>query len=185
MTNIFNLEQIYSEILQRNPSLGQTNNFHFFMHMQQDPAKTNSTSFNRFNIGTNDLIQTSSAPLYQSINANLNFDTANIIGKSSTNATVYGYNIRLTDNLYDSFVQTVFRLQLGTIGISHTPKLQHFDDYYENQRNQIEWAPILFGTGQYMNKRGYVAFLTATAPIKLVIVFITNEEQAPSNPFPV
>ena len=58
------------------------------MHMQQDPAKTNSTSFNRFNIGTNDLIQTSSAPLYQSINANLNFDTANIIGKSSLGAII-------------------------------------------------------------------------------------------------
>jgi hypothetical protein len=76
--------------------------------------------------------------------------------------------------LYDSFVQTVFRLPLGTIGISHTPKLQHFDDYYENQRNQIEWAPIAFGTGNYINKSGYIAMLSATAPVKLVIVFLNG-----------
>ena len=176
MSNPFNITQIYSEIIQRNRAFRQTNNFYFFMNLQQDPIKTNSTTFNKKDIGSNDLMQTSSSLLYQSIGDSLNFDAIQKIGNSSTNAIVYSYNVHNTDNLYDSFVQTVFRLPLGTIGISHTSKLQHFDDYYENQRNQIEWAPIAFGTGSYINKSGYIAMLSSTAPVKLVIVFLNGPQ---------
>jgi hypothetical protein len=182
MSNIFNIHQIYSQIMQRNPAFGQTNSFYFYMNLQQDNSKTNATTFSKINVGTNDLIQTSSAILYQNIGENLDFDTTNSIGLSSTNLTIYNYNNRGNDNLFDSFVQTVFRLPLGTIGISHTPKLQHYDDHYENQRNQIEWAPIVFGTGNYINRKGYIAMLTATAPIKLIIVFLANDYQFPINP---
>ena len=177
MSNLFNIPQIYSEITQRNRAFRQTDNFYFFMNFQQDPVKTNSTTFNKTAIGSNDLMQTSSSILYQSIGDNLNFDAIQKFGNSSTNAIVYSHNFHNTDNLYDSFVQTVFRLPLGTIGISHTPKLQHFDDYYENQRNQIEWAPIAFGTGSYINKSGYIAMLSATAPVKLVIVFLNGSTE--------
>ena len=174
MSNLFNISQIYSQIIQRNRSFRQTNNFYFFMNLQQDTTKTNSTTFNKRDIGSNDLIQTSSSLLYQTIGDNLNFDAIEKFGNSSTNAIVYSHNVHNNDNLYDSFVQTVFRLPLGTIGISHTPKLQHFDDYYENQRNQIEWSTIAFGTGSYINKSGYIAMLSATAPVKLVIVFLNG-----------
>jgi hypothetical protein len=174
MSNPFNITQIYSQIIRRNRSFRQTNNFYFFINLQQDPTKTNSTTFNKRAIGSNDLIQTSSSLLYQTIGDNLNFDSIQNIGNSSTNAIVYSHNEHNTNNLYDSFVQTVFRLPLGTIGISYTPQLQHFDDYYENERNQIVWAPIIFGTGSYINKSGYIAMLSATAPVKLVIVFLNG-----------
>ena len=181
MSNIFNIPQIYSQIITRNPSFGQTNSFYFYINLQQDTAKTNATIYNRTIIGSNDLLQTSTSGLFQNIGENMNFNASDSVGKSSTNATIYNHNVHNTDNLFDSFVQTVFRLPLGTIGIAHAPKLQHYDDYYDNQRNQIEWAPVVFGTGNYMNKKGYVAMLTATAPIKLIMVFLVNDNQFPLN----
>jgi hypothetical protein len=184
MSNIFNIQQIYSQILQRNSAFGQTNSFYFYMNLQQDPTKIHATTFNRTTIGSTDLLQTNSCLLYNNIGDNLNFNINNSVGKSSTNSTVYNVNVLNSDSLYDSFVQTVFRLPSGTIGISHTPKLQHFDNYYENQRNQIEWAPITFGTGIYMNKKGYIAMLSATAPVKLIIVFLANDTQFPVFPQP-
>jgi len=181
MSNIFNIQQIYSQIIQRNPAFGQTNSFYFYMNLQQDPTKINATTFNKTTIGSTDLMQTNSSILYNTIGDNLNFDINHSVGKSSTNSTVYNINILNIDSLYDSFVQTVFRLPSGTIGIAHTPKLQHFDNYYENQRNQIEWAPITFGTGIYINKKGYIAMLSATAPVKLVIVFLVDNFTIPIN----
>ena len=139
----------------------------------------------------NDLIQTSSSSLYDTIGSTsisgvITFSSSNYIGTHSSNSTVYNYDVQndssgndLKDSsgnyFYRSFVQTVYRLPTGTIGISHTPILQHYlNDCYELQYNQIEWAPITFGTGVYINKNGYVAILSAVAPVKLVIVFITN-----------
>jgi hypothetical protein len=139
----------------------------------------------------NDLIQTSSSSLYDTIGSTsisgvITFSSSNYIGTHSSNSTVYNYDVQndssgndLKDSsgnyFYRSFVQTVYRLPTGTIGISHTPILQHYlNDCYELQYNQIEWAPITFGTGDYINKNGYVAILSAVAPVKLVIVFITN-----------
>ena len=136
----------------------------------------------------NDLIQTSTSSLYNTITSSISGEItfSNYIGTHSSNSTVYNYDVQndssgndLKDSsgnyFYRSFVQTVYRLQTGTIGISHTPILQHYlNDCYELQYNQIEWAPITFGTGVYINKNGYVAILSAQAPVKLVIVFITN-----------
>jgi hypothetical protein len=184
MSNIFNIQQIYSQIIQRTPAFGQTNSFYFYMSLQQDPTKIHATTFNRTTIGSTDLLQTNSSLLYNNIGENLNFNIDNSVGKSSTNSTVYNVNVLNSDSLYDSFVQTVFRLPAGTIGIAHTPKLQHFDDYYENQRNQIEWAHITFGTGMYMNKKGYIAMLSSTAPVKLIMVFLANDTQFPVFPQP-
>ena len=167
----------FIEIVQKMKNIKSNNrslprSFYFFMSSKQDDDNIICTTYNHMKIGDTDLLQTSSSPLYENIDDNLN--PKNYIGINSSNVTVYNYNIHNTNNLYDSFVQTVFRLPLGTIGISYTPKLQHFDNYYGNQRNQIEWAPIVFGTGSYINKRGYIAMLSATAPIKLVIVFFDN-----------
>jgi len=177
MQNIFNLEQIVLEIREL-PTIGALIHgitpMHFYMHMKQDPTKTNSTNFNKTTIGNNDLVQTSSSNLYQ--NLDCNFDVQNYIGNESSNVTVYNYNVHNTDNLYESFVQTVYRLQnLGTIGISHTPKLQHFDDYYALPNNKLEIAPVVFGTGNYINRRGIVGIVSSAIPsVKLIVIFLYN-----------
>ena len=209
MSDIFNLEKVYAEIRQKHPLLTRT-----FPTISTQPKSTQpksiqpkSTQFNCFvdlsgipfnkriidtdliqtSIG-NDLIQTSTSSLYNTITSSISgeFTFSNYIGTHSSNSTVYNYDVQndssgndLKDSsgnyLYRSFVQTVYRLPTGTIGISHTPILQHYlNDCYELQYNQIEWAPITFGTGVYINKNGYVAILSAVAPVKLVIVFITN-----------
>jgi len=186
MSNPFNITQIYSQIIRRNRSFRQTNNFYFFINLQQDPTKTNSTTFNKRAIGSNDLIQTSSSLLYQTIGDNLNFDSIQNIGNSSTNAIVYSHNEHNTNNLYDSFVQTVFRLPLGTIGISYTPQLQHFDDYYALPNNTLHIAPVVFGTGIYMEKRGIAGIMSSqTSSVKAVILFLYEQLPSPITPYPV
>ena len=96
MQNIFNLEQIVLEI-RALPTIGalihNISPMHFYMHTKQDLTKTNSTNFNKTNIGNNDLVQTSSSNLYQNVDNNLNVQ--NYIGNESSNVTVYNYNIHL------------------------------------------------------------------------------------------
>ena len=173
MSNIFNVEQIYAEIRQKQPLIGPSCvPIIFFMCMKQDTTNTSATTFNISDIGPNDLIQTSSSPLYESIGDDLN--PINCIGKNSSNVTVYRYNVHNTDNLYDSFVQTVYRLPLGTVGIAHTPKLQQFDNFYALPNDKIEIAPITFGTGAFIDKKGFVAIITGYTILKMVAVFITG-----------
>jgi len=177
MQNIFNIEQIISQIKEMptlTPLINGITPMHFYMHMKQDLTKTNSTNFNKINIGSNDLLQTSSSSLYENLDGNLN--VKDFIGNESSNVTIYNYNIHNTDKLYESFVQSVFRLNnLGTIGISHTHKLQHFDDYYALPNNTIRIAPIVIGTGNYINKRGIVGIVSsATSSLKLIIIFLYN-----------
>ena len=184
MENIFNLEQIYSQIRQMT-QMRQTRQISpsfipieapsiFFMHMKQDPTTTNSTNFNKTTIGNNDLMQTSSSSLYENLDDNLN--VKDYIGNESSNVTVYNYNIHNTDKLYDSFVQSVYRLPGGTVGISYTPKLQHFDDYYALPNETLHIASVVFGTGNYINKRGIAAIVSSAIPsLKLIIIFLNNE----------
>jgi hypothetical protein len=175
MQNIFNLEEIY---LQIRAIIPLTNNIIPVVIFIQ----TDSTNFNKINIENNDLIQTYTSPLY----ANLNI--SNNIGFVSSNTTVYNYNVQndvsgndLKDAsgnyLYHSFVQTVYRLPTGTIGIAHTPKLEHFDDYYDlPSNNTIHIAPIVFGTGMYLEKRGIVGIIASPiSALKAVIIFIFND----------
>ena len=138
----------------------------------------------------NDLIQTSSTSLYENlgevtVSGNVyTWTVSDYIGKNSSNVTVYNYDVQndasgneLKDAsgnyLYHSFVQSVYRLPTGTIGISYTPKLRHFDDFYGTQNETLEIAPITFGTGEYINKNGTVAIISSAITfLKLVIVFI-------------
>jgi len=187
MENIFNLEQIYSQIAETIQTIQtiQTRQispsfvpilapFIFFMHTKQDPTKTNSTNFNKTNIGSNDLLQTSSSSLYENLDNDLN--VKDYIGNESSNVTVYNYNIHNTDNVYDSFVQSVYRLPAGTVGISYNPQLRHFDDYYALPNETLHIAPIVFGTGDYINKQGIVAIVSSAIPsLKMIIIFLNNE----------
>jgi hypothetical protein len=171
MQNIFDLEQIYSQIRAIIPLTNNIIPSVFF-------TQTDSTNFNNITIGNNDLIQTYSLPLYA------NLTISNNIGSESSNTTVYNYNVQNDDlkdasgnYLYHSFVQTVYRLPNGTIGIAHTPKLRHFDDYYDLQSNNtIHIAPIVFGTGNYINKNGIVGIIASPiSALKAVIIFIFND----------
>ena len=180
MENIFNLEQIYSQIRQMNLNRQISRSvmpiqapFIFFMDMKQDTTKINSTNFNKTYIGGDDLMQTSSSPLYENLDDKLN--VKDYIGNESSNVTVYNYNINNTDNLYESFVQSVYRLPGGTVGISHNPKLQHFDDYYGLPNETLNIASLVFGTGIYINKQGIAAIVSSAIPsLKLIIIFLDN-----------
>ena len=184
MQNIFNLEQIYSQIREISPSINNVIPMVFYIHIKQDQTKTNSTNFNKTTIGSNDLIQTYSSSLYANIDNELNVN--DYIGSESSNVTVYNYNVHNTDNLYESFVQSVYRLPNGSIGISHTPKLQHFDDYYALPNNTLHIAPVVFGTGIYIEKRGIAGIISSqTSSVKAVILFLYNNPIEPITPYPV
>jgi len=167
----------FSEIIQKIKKINSNNRSFtrisfFFMSSKQDEGNIICTTFNHMKIGDTDLLQTSSSPLYENIGDNLN--CLDYLGINSSNVTIYNHNIHNVDNLYDSYVQTVYRLPLGTIGVAHSPKLQHFDDYYALPNNTIQWAPIVFGTNNYLNKTGIVAILTSSVSISLIIIFLDN-----------
>jgi hypothetical protein len=185
MQNIFNLEQIYSKMRENSPSIINVIPMVFYIHMKQDPSKTNSTNFNKTTIGNNDLIQTYSSSLYTNVDNQLNVD--GYIGSESSNVTVYNYNVHNTNNLYESFVQSVYRLPDGSIGISHTPKLQHFNDYYAlPSNNTLHIAPVVFGTGMYIDKRGIAGIISSpSSSVKALILFLYNNPIEPIIPFPV
>jgi len=153
---------------------------YYLMSLKQDESNNICTKFNHMNLGDTDLIQTSSSPLYFMDNLEMEYPTTLEdvslinkllpIGLNSSNVTIYNYNIHNVDNLYNSYVQTVYRLPSGTIGVQHSPKLQHFTDYYALPNNFGEQAPITFGTGNYLNKKGFVIILTGHTTLKLIIV---------------
>jgi hypothetical protein len=186
MSEIFNIEKICAELKQKHPLLCQlfakSIPIVFFMYIGATPFNKRPICPYLINsCKKNDLIQTSSSPLYESLEyINGVLIPKNYIGENSSNATVYNYNVHNTNNLYNSFVQTVYRLPNGSIGISHAPKLEHFKkknkkcNFYELQNNFIEIAPITFGTGEYLNKNGFVVILTGYTVFKLLIVFITD-----------
>lgn len=188
MSEIFNIEKICAELKQKHPLLcplfakSITPPFIFFMYIGATPFNKRPICPYLINsCKKNDLIQTSSSPLYESLEIiNGVLTPTNYIGENSSNATVYNYNVHNTNNLYNSFVQTVYRLPNGSIGISHAPKLEHFKkknkkcNFYELPNESLEIAPITFGTGEYLNKNGIVAIITAIIPLKLLIVFITD-----------
>jgi hypothetical protein len=150
-----------------------TRSFYFFMSSKQDERNIICTTFNHMKIGDTDLLQTSSSPLYANIDDNIN--PKDYLGIGSSNLTIYNYNIHNVNNLYDSNVQTVYRLPLGTIGVTHSTKLQHFNNYYALPNNTIQWAPIVFGTNQFLNRTGYAAILTSSiSSLSLIIIFLDN-----------
>jgi hypothetical protein len=179
----FNLPYIAKEIrrrtgVTRNPtiifylSLAESPSRNINSRMIIEPPNTsqteyiNSTVFNQIYIGPTNTLQTSISPLYS------DFDLQYFIGTNSSNVTIYNDPIPNPRGLYDTTVTTVYRLSNGSIGISHAPELQKFDTFYGLPKDRIEIAPIVYGTGHYLNRTGYVAIVTGETTTKLILVYI-------------
>jgi len=113
--------------------------------------------------------QTSYSRLYKE------YTLQNRIGHNSTISTIFDTNNGCISE-YESSVSTVYRLPIGNIGISHAPKLIRYEngchDYYELPRSHSEIAPIVFGTGAFINKTGYVVIISEeTGNTKQILVY--------------
>jgi hypothetical protein len=147
----------------------------FYLSLSQTPHTREVTVFNLVQIGTTNSTQSSTSPLYKEESLRTLF------GKSMSVATIFNTHPQSNSvRIYNSSVETVFKTPKGDIGISHSPMLRKFSNFYELPLNHIEIAQITFGTGIYLNKRGYVGIATGAgagaglgAPNrKLIMVFI-------------
>ena len=142
----------------------------FYLSLSQDPLhpnSCNSTVFNSINIGPTNKLQTSFSPLYK------DYDLQCFLGKNSSNVTIYNFKKPDECNLFYSTVNTEYRLPEGTIGISHTPQLQFFGNFYGLPANDIEICQITFGTGTYLNKTGTLIIVTGETTTKIIFVFFS------------
>ena len=138
----------------------------FYLSLSQTLNRGEITVFNQLHIGTTNASQSSISPLYKDPRLK------QLIGKSSSVVTLFDIVKPSKTNLYNSTVETVYRLPKGDVSISHAPLLQKFANFYGLPYNQIEIAPITFGTGEYLNKQGYVCIATGSSHIKLIMVFL-------------
>lgn len=144
----------------------------FYLSLAQDithPGSNNTTIFSEQPIPSINILQTSFSTLFK------DFELKNSLGKSSSNVTIYNSKTPTSNNLYNTTVSTEYRLPNGTIGVSHTPNLQKFTDFYGLPYNQVEIAPIAFGTGKFLNRPGFVAIVTGDTTTKLILVYFTNK----------
>ena len=112
---------------------------------KEHPENCNSTTFNLIKIGPTNKLQTSISPLYSDYNLKC------FIGENTSNVIIYNGNKPDVNNLYYTSVTTVYRLPKGNIGISHAPMLQNFGNFYGLPVDEIEIAPIVFGSGDYLH----------------------------------
>ena len=128
----------------------------------------NFTVFNKIPLGSTNVLQTSLSPLFKE-------DTLkNRIGTNSSTVTLLNYNKTTSQNLYNSSVSTVYRLNNGTIGISHAPLLENFGNFYGLPKNIYEIAPITFGTSDYLNKNGFVLIVTGNTTTKMILLYLID-----------
>ena len=140
----------------------------FYLSSSQTPHLKEATVFNLVQIGATNDVQTSISPLYKEASLRTTF------GKSTSIVTLF--NTRPTSNsvrMYNSSVETVYKTLKGDIGISHSPMLKKYSNFYGLPPNPIEIAQITFGTGVYLNNRGYVGIASDNSPDKnLIMIFI-------------
>ena len=68
-------------------------------------------------------------------------------------------------------ITSIYRLREGNIGISHAPMLQNFGNFYGLPKDEIEIAPIIFGSDGYLNKTGFVAIVTGDTTTKTILLY--------------
>ena len=161
----FNIQTIIKQVTK---TIGVSRSPHevFYLSLSQTLNRGEVTVFNQLHIGTTNVSQSSISPLYKDQGLKL------LIGKSSSVVTLFDIVKPSKTNLYNSSVETVYRLPKGNVCISHAPLLQKFPHFYGLPYNQIEIAPITSGTGAYLNKQGYVCITTGSATTKLILVFL-------------
>lgn len=118
----------------------------------------NATIFNNITLNNGGLggqtsvnkLQTSTSSLFSDI------ELTNKIGNTSANVTIYNFE----NNLCDSNIDLVYRLDKGNIHVQLSEPLKNYGSFYGIPENKIIFAPIKFGTGEYLNTTGYVKIET-------------------------
>ena len=136
----------------------------FYLSLNQNSGNAEtSTVFNSIPIGPTNLLQSSLSPLFKDINL------THFIGKNSSNVTIYNYNT--ITPLYNTSVSTIYRLETGDIAIAHAPLLKQFDNFFGLPSGEIELAKIVYGSGEYLNKSGFVGIATGETTTKTIFVY--------------
>lgn len=161
----FNIKNIITQVRVKTGNT-KTPNEIFYLSLSQKPILKEVTVFNQIPIGTTNTMQSSTSPMYSDISLR------GYLGKSSSVVTLFDNNFKRPLNLLASTVSTVYRHPKGNINVMHAPLLQKFTNYYGLPNNGIEIAPIVSGTGAFLNKHGFVAIATGTTTTKLILVYI-------------
>jgi len=142
----------------------------FYLSLSQTPHLGEVTVFNQVPIGVTNATQSSISPLYKDQTLRTKY------GKSTSIVTLFHIDKPSTNlnKLYNASVSTVYKMPKGDIEVSHSPLLKKYSNFYGLPSNQIEIAPITFGTGSYLNKTGFVCISTVKDTIKLIMVFINS-----------
>jgi len=147
----------------KNPKLGTPEIV--YMSSSTIPVSGKNATFNLTTLGSTNALQSSLSPLFN--DASLK----NYVGDCLGTSTVYFVNLT-AQNKYSSMVTRVFKLPKGDIGVSHAPYLQKIANTYDIPNNTIEIAPIVYGTGAYLNVRGFVAIAVGPSTTKMILVFV-------------
>jgi len=134
-----------------------------YLSFSTTPVAGRKTVLNQIPLGRSNALQTSLSPLYADASMKV------FVGDCMSTATIFNYLIKT--NKYSSTVSTVFKMAKGDIGVSHAPFLQQITNYYDLPNNTIEIAPIVFGTGAYLNARGFVAIASSSSTLKMILIF--------------
>lgn len=184
-------------------SLSENNNYHCDDSDDSDNSDTKNyyTIFNKVAIGHTNILQTSTSPLFKEeslknhIGTNsstvtlFNYNKAVTIdnnyleeinkccispSEKKNNRSRCGIDLHKSQNLYNSSVSTIYRLNESIIGISHAPLLENFGNFYGLPKNIYEIAPITFGTGEYLNKNGFVLIASGKSTTKMILLYVSN-----------
>jgi len=135
-----------------------------YMSSSTIPVSGKMATFNFTTLGSTNALQSSLSPLFT--DASLK----NYVGDCLGTSTVYFVNMT-TLNKYSSMVTRVFKLPKGDIGVSHAPFLKKMGNTYDIPNNTIEIAPIVYGTGAYLNVRGFAAIAVGPSTTKMILIF--------------
>lgn len=133
----------------------------------------NTTIFNEIELNDSGIgsqisinkLQTSTSPLFD------NLELTQKVGNTSANVTIYNFDQSL--NVYDSFIDVVYRLPKGNIFISLAEPLKDYESFYGIPENKKVVVPIKYGTDHYLNVEGYVKIDTGNnTSIKKITFYI-------------
>ena len=132
----------------------------------------NATIFNEITLNSGSMLggqapinkfQTSTSPLFTDL------ELTKKIGNTSANVTIYNFE----NELCDSYIDIVYRLRKGHIFINFSEPLKKYGSFYGIPENKKIIVPIKCGTGDYLNKKGYVKIYTGNNTfIKKISLYI-------------
>jgi len=136
-----------------------------YLSLSTIPMAGRKTVFNQIPLGPSNALQTSTSPLYS------DSSMKKYVGGCMSSATIFNHLAKTIK--YSSTVSTVFKMAKGDIGVSHAPLLQKMTNYYGLPNKVVEIAPIVFGTGAYLNASGFVAIASGTSTSQMILVFVS------------